>query len=69
MSGPMLQFGNSVQTNLWTLANTLHPLKVWKGKLNINGGKYALSFRLKPHLWCMGTITLYIIERAYTGTP
>lgn len=56
----MLQFGNSVQTNLWTLAGTLHPLKVWKGTLNITDGKYTLSFRLKPHLWCMCTITLYI---------
>lgn len=32
MSGPLLQFGNSIRTNLWKLAHAFHPLKAWEGK-------------------------------------
>lgn len=51
----LLQFGNSVQTNLWKMASAFHPHKAWERKFNIKDDKYNLSFRLNqsyPFLVC-----------------
>lgn len=37
----ILQFGKSVQPNLWKLARALSPLQAWEGKLNIKDDKYT----------------------------
>lgn len=56
MASLLLQFGNSILTNLWKLASAFHPLKVFEGKLNIKDDKYTLSFRLNqspPFMACV----------------
>lgn len=45
-SGPILQFDNSIQTDLWESASALCHLKLWNERLNVYDGEYTLSFKL-----------------------
>lgn len=57
MSNSLLQFGNSIQTNLWKLS-AFYPLKPWNGKANFNNDKFHLSSNLDQSCTFMAYVPL-----------
>ena len=59
MSTPLLQFGNSIQTNLWKFASTFHPFEVWTRKLNFKSDQLHL-FKMLIKVTCLWLVCCYL---------
>lgn len=63
MSGPLLQFDNSMQTNLWKVESAFYPLEAGKEKLNFhNNNRFHLSINLDwSHTFMAFVPLLYLL--------